>query len=331
MRFGNLVAVERVKNRGRNTYWKFRCDCGKEKEIQTGHVTTGGVKSCGCLTNTIKNHHNHTHVTYTRQTDTVPRICRVCGKSFFGFVNDARIYCYDCSPSGASTSDIQRIQSRVIKHLLVEYKGGKCAECGYDKCDGALQFHHINEKDKDFTLSKIKPNTMPMTELYSEADKCVLLCANCHAKKHEVADKVAVIMHIPTPSNKNYGIKSCVVCNSEFVANRPHRSYCYTCSPEGFSAKDAMRMKKRAIKRELLAYKGGAICSSCGYDEYEGALQLHHRNPEEKEIAFSQTPLNSTDCTMERLKKEADKCDVLCANCHFELHYNNGDDDVELD
>ena len=87
-----------------------------------------------------------------------------------------------------------------------------------------------------------------------------------------------------------------------------------------------MRTKKRAIKHELLQYKGGAKCISCGYDEYEGSLQLHHRNPEEKEFTFSKTPLNDTDFNMDRMRQEADKCDVLCANCHFEVHYKNDDD-----
>jgi hypothetical protein len=28
--------------------------------------------------------------------------------------------------------------------LFVEYKGGKCQKCGYDKCERALTFHHRN-------------------------------------------------------------------------------------------------------------------------------------------------------------------------------------------
>jgi 5-methylcytosine-specific restriction endonuclease McrA len=256
------------------------------------------------------------------------RVCKICGNEFYGFLFDTRIFCYNCSPRGATVAKAKRTQKRVIKHLLVKYKGGKCVECGYKKCEGALQFHHIDGQDKDFVLSTINPNSIPMSDMYKEVDKCILLCANCHAKKHEVTDKIATIMHLPMQNN-NFGTKKCVVCTSEFVANRPHRSYCYTCSPEGLNAKDAMRMKKRAIKRALLDYKGGAVCSSCGYDEYDGALQLHHRNPEDKEFTFSRTPLNEEDCTMERLKKEADKCDVLCANCHAEIHYM--DDDFDFD
>ena len=48
MRFNHLVAVEKAQSRGKKTYWKFRCDCGNEKEIMTCHVIDETVKSCGC-------------------------------------------------------------------------------------------------------------------------------------------------------------------------------------------------------------------------------------------------------------------------------------------
>ena len=66
------------------------------------------------------------------------------------------------------------------------YKGGKCSRCGYDKCEAALQFHHLNPDEKEFTLSKINLNDSNFTfeTLLKEADKCILLCANCHAEEH---------------------------------------------------------------------------------------------------------------------------------------------------
>ncbi len=39
------------------------------------------------------------------------------------------------------------------KLKLVEYKGGKCQECGYNKCVQALDFHHLDPKEKDFSIS----------------------------------------------------------------------------------------------------------------------------------------------------------------------------------
>ena len=40
-----------------------------------------------------------------------------------------------------------------LKEKLVEYKGGKCEICGYDKCVAALDFHHTDSSQKDFNIS----------------------------------------------------------------------------------------------------------------------------------------------------------------------------------
>ena len=321
LRYNHLTAITKAPSRSGHTYWRFRCDCGTEKEIMKCHVINGAIKSCGCLFDAITNTDRFI------PTDSEPRICNICNNTFYGFIGDTRVFCYNCSPRGVSVADAHRFQKRAMKHILVEYKGGQCVECGYSKCEGALQFHHQNENDKDFTLSEIKPNVMSMEDIKNEADKCVLLCANCHAKKHAVEDIIGVVMKLPPKINSNATIKQCKVCNNEFATNNYARSYCYHCAPYGVSVADAMRSKKRAIKHELLKYKGGAVCAYCGYDEYEGALQLHYRNPSTKDFTFSKTPLNDTNFDMNRMKHEADKCDVLCANCHAEIHYKIDDID----
>lgn len=67
------------------------------------------------------------------------------------------------------------------KELLVEYKGGKCEFCGYDKCLEALEFHHIDETTKEFAVSG---STKSLEKQKKEADKCYMLCANCHRELH---------------------------------------------------------------------------------------------------------------------------------------------------
>ena len=70
-----------------------------------------------------------------------------------------------------------------IKKLLVEYKGNKCKICGYDKCLSALEFHHLEPENKDFTISyNTKYNNLDA--LKKEVDKCILVCANCHREIH---------------------------------------------------------------------------------------------------------------------------------------------------
>ncbi|MDQ3747962.1 MAG: HNH endonuclease [Acidobacteriota bacterium] len=48
-KFGKLTAIKRVANRGKKTFWLFRCDCGNEKELNKTVVVRGDSKSCGCL------------------------------------------------------------------------------------------------------------------------------------------------------------------------------------------------------------------------------------------------------------------------------------------
>ena len=70
------------------------------------------------------------------------------------------------------------------KKKLVDYKGGKCEICGYDKCITALEFHHLDSTQKDFNISE-STFSRKFEELKKEVDKCILVCANCHREIHE--------------------------------------------------------------------------------------------------------------------------------------------------
>lgn len=80
-------------------------------------------------------------------------------------------------------SESQRvIDWRKRKKLeLIEYKGGKCQICGYNKCSGALEFHHLDPMQKDFQISACSKS---FETLKQEVDKCILVCANCHREIH---------------------------------------------------------------------------------------------------------------------------------------------------
>jgi hypothetical protein len=71
--------------------------------------------------------------------------------------------------------------------MAIAAKGARCEICGYDRCMEALEFHHLNESDKDFGLSE-KGYARSWKRVEKELEKCVLLCANCHREIHaEVA------------------------------------------------------------------------------------------------------------------------------------------------
>lgn len=68
-----------------------------------------------------------------------------------------------------------------LRQQAVEYKGGKCIFCGYNKYIGTLEFHHFSKKN--FGLSE-KGITRSWDKIQKELDKCILVCANCHRELH---------------------------------------------------------------------------------------------------------------------------------------------------
>ena len=64
----------------------------------------------------------------------------------------------------------------------IEYKGGKCQVCGYDKYFGALEFHHIDPSTKDCNWDKLRLKSWK--DIKQELDKCICVCANCHREIH---------------------------------------------------------------------------------------------------------------------------------------------------
>lgn len=86
--------------------------------------------------------------------------------------------CKACNSEGASNA------RRKKKRILVERLGGQCIKCGYKKAITALEFHHSTPEHKDFSIS-FGGNNVSLERMWSEAQKCELLCANCHREEHE--------------------------------------------------------------------------------------------------------------------------------------------------
>ena len=51
------------------------------------------------------------------------------------------------------------------------------------KCNSALEFHHVDPKQKDFHISKNMNKSW--YKIKNEIEKCILVCANCHRELHE--------------------------------------------------------------------------------------------------------------------------------------------------
>ena len=79
----------------------------------------------------------------------------------------------------------------------------------------------------------------------------------------------------------------------------------------------ARRKRRQHRKAKLIALKGGR-CERCLKNFHPSVYEFHHRNPEHKEIGLNKGVIG--DRTWSWVLREADKCHLLCANCHREVH-----------
>lgn len=78
---------------------------------------------------------------------------------------------------------------------------------------------------------------------------------------------------------------------------------------------EAVSRRRRKVK-EILVEEAGGKCVICGYARYSAALQFHHVDPASKSFGLG---VRGITRSIDRLRKEAAKCVLLCANCHAEL------------
>lgn len=79
-------------------------------------------------------------------------------------------------------------RARANKERAISLLGGGCSKCGYLKCIGALEFHHTEPKSKVCDVRDLK--FCGWDKFWSEAIKCILLCANCHREEEEKISQV---------------------------------------------------------------------------------------------------------------------------------------------
>jgi hypothetical protein len=107
--------------------------------------------------------------------------CEDCKKAFN--IRLTEKICRNCK-----RKNYRRIKQWATKIAFIEYKGGKCQQCGWvpkDKADYVcLDFHHRDPSTKEFNLSRIK--SYSDGKIIRELLKCDLLCVLCHRKHHQV-------------------------------------------------------------------------------------------------------------------------------------------------
>jgi 5-methylcytosine-specific restriction endonuclease McrA len=134
------------------------------------------------------------------------QVCASCGAGFPSRlliegkvrVLSSRRFCLACSPFGAHNTStrplddpgVRRRQSWVnygrrrriwMKAELIAARGSWCEDCGYGRTVWALEFHHRDPGTKEFSLGGFLGS---IERARREADKCFLVCANCHRIRH---------------------------------------------------------------------------------------------------------------------------------------------------
>lgn len=122
----------------------------------------------------------------------------------------------------------------------------------------------------------------------------------------------------------------CEYCKKHYIKSAPKQRFCSKeCSDANCRlplhekkenlTKSVVEFRRR-LKERAVQYKGGK-CQMCGYGRCMRALEFHHRDPSKKDFSIG---ANGTPRKWSVLKKELDKCTLLCANCHREEHDSMG-------
>jgi hypothetical protein len=83
------------------------------------------------------------------------------------------------------------------------------------------------------------------------------------------------------------------------------------------SSSDRVKLWRKTCKQKMITSFGGK-CGICGYNKCNDSLQFHHLDPSIKEFSYGSITANPKQ--WEKIVVEMEKCVMLCANCHIEIH-----------
>jgi len=142
-----------------------------------------------------------------------------CGKIFIPSGQGmASVMCASCR------SNRRRYQ---LKKMYIDYLGGRCKVCGYDKCPASLHFHHRDPEIKNFRISGNHCRKWEVVQ--NELDKCDLLCGNCHAELHfqESSYRNQLNRNEGKIKYKDSSIRNvCLECGKIFQSKKTNSKYC---------------------------------------------------------------------------------------------------------
>ena len=128
-------------------------------------------------------------------------------------------------------------------------------------------------------------------------------------------------------------MKTCSRCKQDKPLDEFHKSSrmkdglqssCKSCMAESYNRsrkqkqshyQDVARQRQQKNVDLMREWKENKGCQECG-ENFGPCLELHHVDPSEKEDHPSSLAYQSFNAFLQ----EAEKCVVLCANCHRKVH-----------
>lgn len=180
--------------------------------------------------------------------------------------------------------ELERVRSR--QREAVEFLRGvrrvPCTDCGGEFPPYVMDFDHKGDAGKDFWILQ-RAGAVSRERLMNEIAKCDVVCANCHRAR----------THARALERRRLRIEE---------GRQP-------------TTESRLRREQTALLQELR----DVPCTDCRQRFPFFAMEFDHRDPTAK--AFEVTRMLGRLTTAELLL-EANKCDIVCANCHRKRTYD---------
>lgn len=276
------------------------------------------------------------------------RECEECDGEFTPLVKDAmRGEGRFCSKSCSTTNRNQKKTGEM--HNAYEGKSDFIREikenstCSKETCDESrpdcLCFHHISSEQKVEDVSRMAiSGGYDLEDVRKEVEKCEILCQNCHRIEHsskinEVeTHEINMDEYYETEErfnqqtiykkfngSKKFILKDCDFCGQDFFAklhsvkNGNGKYHSLSCAGR---ASHQHTESKQGFVRNI---RENGRCSVEDCDECRNVcLDFHHVDSSEKVAEVS--AMLDNGATLEELKEEVEKCELICASCHQVEH-----------
>lgn len=251
-KFGKLTAIERLPSRNGKTYWLCKCECGNRTQVQTGHLRSGAIISCGCAhalskaggrkTTIMDSISDEEFSNIVESSSSLREIASRCGYSNNSGASSnivkRRIEKQGLDFQSTHVPNIQRTDEEIFIEdspvsqsvLRQHYKNGnyseyKCAICGlkpvWSGQELVLTLDHINGKNHDDRLENLR-----------------WVCPNCDRQLDTFAGR-----NIKYQKSEKY----CVDCGAPIIHSSTRCPVC-AAKERGFQERRAIRPDRDTLK-----------------------------------------------------------------------------------